>query len=92
MAKFLLHPLLGFEEEVDKFFFCMLALVLTATSTSGLAFAISARAPTATIAIVGMAGSIVLQMVRVLYLCLVFMFVRCILFTIQTLVSSYIQL
>ena len=65
--KFLLNLFLGFEQEIDKFFFCMLALVLTATGTSALAFAISARAPSATIAIVGMAISIVVQMVRVLY-------------------------
>ena len=45
----------------------MLALVLTATSVSSLAFVISATSPLASIAIVRMAITIILQMVCILY-------------------------
>ena len=59
--------LLGFEEELDKFLFCMLTLVLVATTASCMAFAISALAPVTTVAIMGMGEATTLQMVCMLY-------------------------
>ena len=57
--------LLGLEPEAGKFFFFMLSIALMASCASALAFAISARAPVTTLAIVGTAVSFILQVVRV---------------------------
>ena len=59
--------LLGFEQEIDNFLFFVLTVVLTATTASAMAFAISARAPVTSVAIMGMGQATILQMVHVLY-------------------------
>ena len=55
--------LLGFEPDVGKFFFFTLTVPLLASTATSLAFAISARAPVATVAIVGTAVSYIVQLV-----------------------------
>ena len=55
--------ILGFEPDVGKFFFFMLTVPLLASTATSLAFAISARAPVTTVAIVGTAVSYIIQLV-----------------------------
>ena len=55
--------LIGFEPDANKFFFFMLTIALLSVTATALAFAISARAPVTTIALVGNAGVIILQVV-----------------------------
>jgi len=54
---------LGFEQEIGKFFFFMLAVTLLASTASALAFAISALAPVTAVATVGMIVSLIAQLV-----------------------------
>ena len=54
---------LGLEEEVGKFFFFMLAVALLSSAATALAFAISARAPVTTVAMMGIIVSFIVQMV-----------------------------
>ncbi|XP_065906205.1 broad substrate specificity ATP-binding cassette transporter ABCG2-like isoform X2 [Dysidea avara] len=53
--------MIGFEPEAGKFFFYMLTIALMASCASALAFAVSARAPVTTLAIVGVTSSFIIQ-------------------------------
>ena len=55
--------LIGYEPDAGKFFFFMLILALLASTASALAFAVSARAPVATVGIVGVSVCFILQVV-----------------------------
>jgi len=55
--------IVGFEPDAGKFFFYMLTIALMASTASALAFAISARAPVTTLAIVGVTSSFIIQVV-----------------------------
>jgi len=54
---------LGLEQEVGKFFFFMLAVALLSSAATALAFAISARAPVTTVAMMGIIVSFIVQIV-----------------------------
>ena len=56
--------MVGFEPDAGKFFFFMLTIALLSVTATAMVFAISARAPVATLALVGSAGAIILQVVR----------------------------
>lgn len=57
------YYLIGFEPEAGKFFFYMLVVALLSSTTSALSFAVSARAPVTTVAILGTALCYVIQLV-----------------------------
>ncbi|XP_065906213.1 broad substrate specificity ATP-binding cassette transporter ABCG2-like isoform X1 [Dysidea avara] len=57
----ILYWMIGFEPDAGKFFFFMLTIALLSVTATAMVFAISARAPVATLALVGSAGAIILQ-------------------------------